>query len=198
MRIGIVGAGLVGMSLARGLARAGHAVALGTSAPDKPTVREWIEAAGARGRVEDYRAAVEHGDVVIMAVPGRNVVEIAEKIGPGVFSGKVVIDPTNPVAFTDGEVVSAYPEDDSAAEALQRLLPGARVVKALNQIDAGIMTDPPAEEKRPLRIAGDDILSKTTVTALFEPLGWKVHDLGPLKRARPLERGVIEWIARNA
>lgn len=198
MHIGIIGAGSVGLALAHGFAAAGHHVTIGTRDPEKPAVAEWLADAGEPSRASDYRDAADSAELVVMAVPGRSVVDTATAIGPDAFSGKVVIDVTNPVVPTESGAVSAFGEDDSAAEALQRALPAAHVVKAFNQINADEMTSPSAEETRPLRIAGDDEASKRVVTELAESFGWKVRDLGPLKRARPLERGVVEWFAKQA
>jgi predicted dinucleotide-binding enzyme len=196
MKLAIIGGGTVGMSLATGLSAAGHTVVLGTRHPDKPEVQRWLDSA-AEARAVPYREAVESASTVIMAVPGRLVVDVAEDIGPDAFEGKLVIDTSNPVVFDGDEVSSAFDEDDSAAEALQRALPGARVVKAFNQIEAAQMTSPVPDEKRPLRIAGDDEAARAEVAALVESLGWKVRDLGPLSKSRPLERGVIDWIGSN-
>jgi 8-hydroxy-5-deazaflavin:NADPH oxidoreductase len=195
MRISVIGTGTVGSSLAIGLAEAGHDVALGTREESR---REAVELAGRlpeSARITGYREAVGAGDLVFMAVPGRLVVDVAERIGADTFAGKIVVDLTNPAVVDEQGVRSAFGEEDSAAEALQRALPGAHVVKAFNQIEAAVMTSPRPDEKRPLRIAGDDVASKAVVADLGESLGWKIRDLGPLARARALERGFIDWLA---
>lgn len=189
MRIAVIGTGAVGTALARGFAGAGHKVTVGTRTPGS---------VGETGiRMTDHRAAVDSADLVVLAVPGRLVVDIASRIGADAFEGKLVIDPTNPVVVSDSGVSSAFGEDDSAAESLQRALPGADVVKAFNQIEAANMLERLPDESRPLRIAGDDDEAKRIVTGLLESFGWKVRDLGPLSRARALERGVVEWMARQ-
>jgi 8-hydroxy-5-deazaflavin:NADPH oxidoreductase len=195
MRISVIGTGRAGSSLAIGLAEAGHDVALGTRDESRREAGELAGRLPESARLTGYRDAVEAGDLVFMAVPGRLVVEVAEQIGDDAFAGKVVVDLTNPAVVDESGVRSAFGEDDSAAEALQRALPGAYVVKAFNQIEAGVMTSPAPDEKRPLRIAGDDAASKAVVSGLGESLGWKIRDLGPLSRSRALERGFIEWLA---
>jgi 8-hydroxy-5-deazaflavin:NADPH oxidoreductase len=195
MRIAVIGAGSVGTALAEAFAHAGHTVTVGTRNPAKAGATALAEASGGGIRVTGYREAVDSSELVVLAVPGRLVVEIVAGIGPDAFGGKLVIDPTNPVVVTDEGVTSAFAEDDSAAEALQRLLPDARVVKAFNQIEAANMLDRLPEEKRPMRIAGDDEAAKAIVAGLLEAFGWKIRDLGPLTRARALERGAVEWMA---
>ena len=195
MRISVIGAGEVGLSLARGLAGAGHSVVLGSRDPSKPAAIELMRLFPGSVRVTGYRDAVEAGELVVLAVPGRLVVDVAEEIGAPLFTGKTVIDPTNP-AVVDGDAVSsAFGTDDSAAEALQRALPDASVVKAFSQIEAALMTSPGPEERRPLRIAGDDEDARKLVADLAASFGWKVRDLGPLTRSRALERSFIEWLA---
>ncbi len=179
MNISVIGSGSVGTSLASGLAEAGHSVTLGTRDPDRTSVRQWLEASPASARAASYAEAVESGELVIMAVPGRLVVDVARDIGADAFDGKLVIDPSNPVVFDGDEVFSAFGDDDSAAEALQRTLPSARVVKAFNQIEAAQMTSPGPDEKRPVRIAGDDEARRPRLRGSSNRSGGRCATSGP-------------------
>lgn len=198
MRIGILGAGSVGASLATGLADAGHDVMLGTREPERPELAGWASKDAAHRRVGDYAEATDFGDLVVFAVPGRALGETLDATGRERFPGKLVIDATNPIATSDaGEIVDAYGETDSGAEFLQRELgPTAPVVKAFNQINASVMLDPSRSSQKVLRIAGDDEGAKTTVRELLESFGWEVRDLGPLSRSRALEHGVVDWVRK--
>jgi predicted dinucleotide-binding enzyme len=195
MRIGIIGAGAVAVSLAQGFIRAGHVVMLSTRDVTKPSVGEWLSSAGSLGRVGTYVEAVDFAEVIVFAVPGRALPDVVSGLDSGSFAGKVVIDPTNPPVFTDEGVINAFGDDDSGAEYLQRALPAANVVKAFNQILAPQMGEPESGDGMPLRIAGDDLGAKVVVTQLGEALGWKVRDIGPLSKARVLEAGAVRWMA---
>jgi predicted dinucleotide-binding enzyme len=198
MRIGIIGSGNVGSSLANGLVRHGHDVMLGTRDTQKPAVREFVEASDGRGRAGSYAEAARYADIVITAYPGSLVEETVSAIGPENLAGKLVIDTANPILRVDGVASAAYGIDDSAAEVLQRAVPTARVVKAYNTIWAKRMVDPdPAEGSTTMRIAGDDADAKAEVSALLESTGWKVRDLGDLTHARKLEAEVVEWASRT-
>jgi predicted dinucleotide-binding enzyme len=197
MRIGIIGSGNVGGSLANGLVRHGHDVMLGTRNADKPVVREFVESSDGRGRSGSYEDAARFGDIVITAYPGALVEETVAAIGPENLAGKLVIDTTNPISRVDGVVSAAYGDEDSAAEVLQRAVPSARVVKAYNTVWASRMVDPdPADGSTTMRIAGNDADAKTEVAGLLESTGWKVRDLGDLTRSRKLEADVVAWAAR--
>ena len=198
MRIGIVGSGSVGSSLARGLARHGNDVMLGTRDTSKPAVREFVSASDGRGTAGSYADAARFGDVVITAYPGRLVEETVAAMGAENLAGKIVIDAVNPIARVDGEPVAAYGDDDSAAELLQRLVPTACVVKAYNTIPAARMVDPdPAEGPTTMRIAGDDAEAKAVVSDLLVKTGWKVRDVGALSESRRLEQEVVAWVRRG-
>ena len=139
------------------------------------------------------REAASFGDIVVVAAPGRLLADVLDATGRDAFAGKVVIDTTNPFAKDErNETIDFYGNDDSAAEFLQRELPDSMVVKAFNQILASAMLQPENAEMDVLRIAGDDEGAKRRVTELAESFGWKVRDLGALKKARALERGVIK------
>lgn len=196
MRIGIIGAGMVGNSLAVGLARHGHDVMLGTRDTSNPAMMEFVATSDGQGYAGSYAEAAHFGDIVITAYPGSLVLETLETIGAGNLADKVVIDVVNPIAHVDGETVAAYGDSDSAAEVLQRAVPSARVVKAYNTIFARRMVDPdPTDGPTTMRIAGNDAGAKAEVSALLESTGWSVRDLGGLEHARELEAEVVEWAA---
>ncbi|MDZ4170222.1 MAG: NAD(P)-binding domain-containing protein [Coriobacteriia bacterium] len=198
MRIGILGTGHVGMSLANGFARVGHEVTLGSRDPSAETVVAWaVEAPGRHAGT--YREAAEFAEVVITALPGRLAAETIQSIGVDAFAGRLLIDTSNPVAFGPKGAEAVYPDDDSAAEHIQRLLPQTRVVKAFNQISAERMTTPEVGSGPDrMRICGNDAEAKRIVTELVAQFGWPVRDLGALSVARKLERGVIDWFVREA
>ncbi|MEI7813309.1 MAG: NAD(P)-binding domain-containing protein [Coriobacteriia bacterium] len=197
MRIGIIGSGNVGSSLANGLVRHGHDVMLGTRDLAKPAVLEFVDASDGRGRAGTYSEAARFGDIVITAYPGSLVEETVVAIGPENLAGRLVIDTANPIARVDGEVRAAYGDDDSAAEVLQRAVPTSRVVKAYNTVWANRMVDPdPNDGPTTMRIAGDDADAKAEVAELLESTGWKVDDVGDLTHARELEAEVVRWAAR--
>ncbi|NTU70998.1 MAG: NAD(P)-binding domain-containing protein [Coriobacteriia bacterium] len=196
MRISVLGTGNVGMSLATGFARIGNEVMLGTRDAAKPAVTEWLAAGDPARTAGTYEAAADFGDVVVLAIPGRLLPELITELGSARMAGKTVLDATNPIAFGPDGVTNAYGADDSGTETLQRGWPGARVVKAFNQINAADMGDPGPEPPSPLRIAGDDADAKAVIGGLGEALGWTVRDLGGIEKSRALERGVVDWIAR--
>ena len=194
MKIGIIGAGRVGLSLARGLARHGHAVTLGTRDTTKAEVQEFVAESDGRGQAARYDEAARFADLIITAFPGRLVEETVAAIGAENLSGKIVIDAVNPVARVNGAAVAAYGDDDSAAEVLQRAVPTARVVKAYNTVSPDRMVDPDPGGPRTMRIAGNDAGAKAEVTALLESTGWRVRDLGGLDQSRRLEHEVVVWV----
>jgi len=192
LRIAILGSGNVGMSLARGFADSGHEVAIGTRDASKPVVATWV---GAGGRALGYAEAAAWAELVVLAVPGRLVRDVVREIGPEAFDGKIVIDATNPVLVTDDDVVPAYGEDSSAGEEVQKALPGARVVKAFNQIMAAHMLSPDTSKgPRHMRIAGDDAAAKEAVAELLRPYGWEATDLGGIEHSRALEATTVKWM----
>ena len=196
MKIGIIGSGNVGGTLARGLVLKGHEVMLGTRDPVKPSVREFVATSGGRGSAGTYAQAARFADIVITAYPGALVEETVAHIGPENLDGKVVLDAANGIRRENGQVTAAYGEDDSAAEVLQRAAPGARVVKAYNTMWSKRMPDPTGGEgPMTMRIAGDDPEAKEVATAFLESTGWRVRDLGGLERSRKLEHEVLVWAA---
>jgi 8-hydroxy-5-deazaflavin:NADPH oxidoreductase len=197
MRIGVLGTGTVGRTLATAFEQAGHDVVLGTRDPQAGAAAEW--AAGHRGTAATFPDAAEHGEVVVLALSGAATLDVARSLGDAA-AGKVVLDVTNPLDFGHGfpPRLSTAP-GESLAEQVQSALPDARVVKGLNTVNADVMVQPdriPGEHTLP--IAGDDDDAKRQVRSLLADLGWPddaVLDLGGLSAARASEAYVLMWVA---
>lgn len=182
--IAIVGAGNVGGALGARLAALGYDVRFGLRDPSAE-----IPA----GVGETVAAAIEAATVVLLAVPGNAAAGIAREHAAG-LAGKVVIDATNPVTWSNGPVWSP-PEGGSNAAAVAAAAPGARVVKAFDTFGAETHRNPAyGERKATLPYAGDDAEAKTVVAALATALGYAPLDAGPLRNAALLENLAVLWI----
>ncbi len=196
MKIGVLGTGVVGLTLSEGLIRLGYQVMIGSRDPSKKEVQEWVEKTN--GSASSFAQAAAFGDVIILAThwekgATENAIKLAGKEN---FSGKIVIDVTNPLDFSEGapKMDVAYP--NSAGAKIQEWLPHAKVVKAFNIISAHYMTNPHLAEGKPdLFIAGNDNQAKNFVKELAHKWGWEnVHDIGDIGQAYLLEALAMLWI----
>lgn len=161
MRIAIIGAGNVGSALSAATVRAGHAVSISATSPDKASA---VAAATGAHAARDNAAAVADAEVVVLAVPGNAVEAVARELAPA-LPGKIVIDATNPLnaTYTDLDIA-----ETAAAQSLQRSLPGVPVVKAFNTVFAGRLGTPVEGDLRLTGFyAGDDAEAKRTVAELL-------------------------------
>jgi predicted dinucleotide-binding enzyme len=194
MDVGILGSGDVGRALGRGFARHGHAVTLGTRAPEREELRRWAAETGAR--VGTFAEAAGAADLLVLATHGDGTLSAIEMAGPARFAGKTVIDATNPLDFSNGPPPTlSISGDDSAGERVQRALPDARVVKGFNIVGNAFMVDPDLPGGPPtMFIAGDSDEAKATVRALLDDFGWETSDLGGIGASRYLEALAMVWI----
>jgi len=130
------------------------------------------------------RDAAEWADVLIMALPFAAVGEVAHMIEP-VTAGKPIVDVTNALNEEAGLAVGFT---TSGGEELQKKLPRAHVVKALNTVFAGLM-ETGQVDGQPLTafVAGDDDTARSTVMELAREVGFDAVNAGALKNARLLE-----------
>ena len=193
MRIAIIGTGNVGGALAQGLAGKGHDLVLGARRPDAPEVAALAAATGAIAALPDAAAAA--ADLVILALPWSGA-EAAVR-GLGDLSGRIVIDCMNPLGMTADGLGLTMGHTTSGGETVAGWLPGARVVKALNQVGAELMARNDHLPLRPVMfMAGDDPAAKAAVAGVLRELGFAPQDAGPLVRARLLEPFGMLWISQ--
>jgi predicted dinucleotide-binding enzyme len=179
MRIGIVGTGNMASGFARLLSEK-HEVWLGSR--DTARGKQSADELGVTGG-GSYADVVPDADVVILAVPWTAVDETLPQLGD--LSGKVVLDITNP--YTDKGFDP--PQGSSTGEEIQKLIPGARVVKGWNHVFAATLTKPEVDGiASSVMIAGDDREAKETVFELARDMGFDPFDVGDLQANRALDQ----------
>ena len=94
-KIGVLGSGSVGETLANGFLKHGHEVMRGSRDPGK--LGAWKAGAGAKASVGTFADAAKFGDVVVLAVKGGGAVEAVDLAGVDALAGKTVLDATNPI-----------------------------------------------------------------------------------------------------
>lgn len=192
MKIAIIGTGNVGSALARGWAGKGHELTLG--ARDAAKVAALAAEVGVA--VQGPAAAAEGADVVVLALPWPQAEAAVKALGD--LSGKTVIDCMNPLGMVNGALGLTVGFTESAAEIVQGWLPGAQVVKTLNQVGANIMAAARAMPHPPVQfMAGDDAAAKARVAGLLTDLGFQPMDAGGLHQARILEPLAMVWINQS-
>jgi len=190
--IAVIGTGNVGGALGPEFAALGHTIVYGSREPSRDDVAELVARTGGTARATTPAAAAAAADVIILAVPGMLVVDIVEGLGD--LSGKILIDPTNPLARgADGRFYLAV--DTSNGERIQAAAPDAQVVKAFSTVNYQTMIDPQtAGGPVSIPLVGDDAEAKARVAGLVSALGLEPIDLGPIQHARHVEGMLILWI----
>ena len=194
MRVAIIGTGNVGSAIAHGLKGKGHAVTLGARDPRSSEVAALAAATGAAAALPAEAARV--ADVVILALPWSAAKTAIRSLGD--LSGKTVIDCMNPLGMVDGALGLTIGHTTSGGETVAGWLPGAHVVKTLNQVGAEVMAKNDHLPHRPVMfMAGDSETAKTQVAVLLTDLGFEPLDAGGLAKARLLEPLGILWINQS-
>ena len=194
MKVGVIGSGEVGRTLASGFLKHGHEVMMGTREVGK--LADWAKENN-KGKVGSFAEAAKFGEVVVLAVKGTVVTEALRAAGAGNLAGKVVIDANNPTADAPpiNGVLKFYTNtNESLMERLQKEFAGARFVKAFNSVGADLMVNPKFKEGRPtMFICGNDEGAKKVVGGILEQFGWEVADMGKVESARAIEPLCLLW-----
>jgi 8-hydroxy-5-deazaflavin:NADPH oxidoreductase len=205
MRIAVLGTGSVGRVLAARLSGLGHRVKVGTRDPEATLARDVGDEASFRSWRDDhpgvdlatYRDAAATAELVINATAGTATLDVLSAATAESLAGKPLLDVSNPLDFSGGFPPTLSVKDtDSLAEQIQRAFPDARVVKALNTMNASVMAQPTVlGSSTTVFVSGDDPDAKATVTALLESFGHDdVIDLGDLSTARGPEMYLPLWL----
>ncbi len=191
MHIAIIGTGDVGASLARGFAGTGHKLTLGTRRPADTEIAALVTEVSATAKSPSEAASA--ADVVILALPWQAAENAIKALGD--LTGKTIIDCMNPLGMVDGALGLVLGHTTSGGEIVQDWLPGAHVVKTLNQIGAEMMANARSLAHPPVMfVAGNNDSAKATASALVADLGFDPHDAGDITKSRLLEPFAMTWI----
>ncbi len=196
MKVGVLGSGGVGQVLGAAFLKKGYEVMMGTRNPSKESVVKWKEE-NAGAQTGTFSEAAAYGQLLVLAVEGdaaKAVIELAEYEN---FTGKVVIDTTNPItkeAPHNGILKFFTTLNESLMEQLQHLLPQAHFVKAFNSVGNMQMYKPQYREGRPtMFICGNDDDARKSVSGILDQFGWDTADMGMAEAARAIEPLCILW-----
>lgn len=179
MKIGIIGAGNIGATLARKLAACGHEVKLANSKGPQ-SIQNLANEIGVRAVTKEQ--AVSEVDVVILSIPFASYPDLKQTLSD-VPEKTVVIDTSNYYPARDGaikEVDDGMPESVWVSEQV-----GHPVVKAWNAVLAATLADKGQPEESPTRIAlpvaGGNLNSATVAQGLVEDTGFIALAAGDLE-----------------
>ena len=195
MKIGILGSGPVGKALARGFKGIGYDVMVGSREANGEKVQAIAKELGTKSGT--FSDTAKFGDICAICTLGIGTENALKLAGPENFTGKVVIDVTNPLDFSKGMPPGLFVgHTDSGGEQIQRLLPDAYVVKALNIVSNPDMINPSYPDGPPdMFICGNDQNAKITVTEILQKFGWSsIIDIGGIECSRFLEPFMIIWV----
>src|SRR3954471_11861093 len=182
MKVGIIGAGMIGETLARRLAQLGHQVAIANSRGPE-TLRDLASDVGATA-VTAHEAA-RSGEVVVITIPERAVPDLPRDLFAGMPAQIVVIDTGNYYPSRDGRISAiedGQPESAGVAEQI-----GRPVIKAFNNIDSKSLLENGRSKGTPDRIAlpvaGDHVDVRAKVLRLVDELGFDPVDAGGIEES---------------
>ena len=195
MEIGTIGAGDFAQAFARRALQTGHKVKLSNSRGPE-SLREIVNrlGPGAMAATKEEAAACE---MVLLAVPWDNVPETLASLPK--WKNQILIDGTNPFHGQDGDFTPADVGNLSTSQLVVALAPGARVVKALNNmIVPNLEADPIVNgARRVVFISADDDGAKKRVQTLLEGFGYSVIDLGNLRDGGLIQQAGGPLAGRN-
>lgn len=206
MKIGVLGTGVVGRALAEKLSSLGHQVYMGTRDAQTSMERTGDQAIGTwlSGHpgimLLNFDDAAEAGeDLLVFAMNGKAAQECLSMIDETNLNGKVMIDISNPLDFSNGFPPSlTVCNTDSLGEQIQRAYPSLKVVKTLNTMSNPVMVNPgliPGDHA--VFMSGNDDGAKEFVADLLQTFGWKqqnIIDLGDISSARGTEMMLPVWV----
>jgi predicted dinucleotide-binding enzyme len=197
VRIGILGTGVVGQTLGGKLVELGHEVKLGSRTSANEKAAKWVGQHGSRASQGTFAEAASFGEMVFNCTSGMVSLEALRSGGSANLGGKVLVDVANPLDFSHGMPPTlSVCNSDSLGEQIQRAFPDAKVVKALNTMNAGVMVNPSSVPgDHDVFICGNDAGAKSQTSDLLRSFGWRtIVDLGDISGARGVEMLLPLWL----
>jgi len=192
LKIGIIGTGKIGGTLAQAWAKAGHELLLSSRHPSE--LKKLAESLGPKVHVGTPRAAAAFGEVVLVSIPYGAEPQLGKDLARE-LKGKILIDTGNPYPNRDGPMaVDAQRKGTGVASA--EFFPGTRLVRAFNAISYIALGK---EAHRPgelygIPLAGDDAQALAVAERLVRDAGFDPVIVGGLARAKDFDVGTPVYV----
>lgn len=186
LKIGIIGSGNIGSTLGEFWAKAGHQVLFSSRNPEK--LKPLVDKVGPQARSGTVKEAIAFGDVILIAVPYGSMAQISKDYAKD-LAGKIVMDTGNAVLARDGDI-GKEAREKGVGLTTQRLLPGARVVRAFNTLGVNRLRNNAnrAEGRIAIPMVGDDQEALKVASRLVRDAGFDPAVLGGMDRSRLFEQ----------
>ncbi len=201
MKIGILGTGMVGNTLATAFIAKGHEVKMGSRDATNEKAAEWTKANGKNASQGTFADAAQFGDILFNCTKGEYSLEALNAAGEQNLAEKILVDVANPLDFSKGMPPTlSLVNDTSLGETIQNTFPLTKVVKTLNTLNCSLMVDANklANGDHNLFICGNDEDAKQKVKELLhDNFNWKTEniiDLGDITNSRGTEQLLPIWI----
>ena len=187
-KVAVIGMGTIGTVVATNLVKGNRSVIVA----DRTTAKAeaLAKSLGKLATPRDIITAIKEADLIILAVWYETIREFLKKYGAE-LQGKIIIDPSNPLAFLEGGgFKKIIDKDQSAGQILSALLPeGARLVKALGSLSADSLSKKAFQqpERAVLFYASDDAGLKEQIEGLIRAVGFEPLRIGGIDQSIRME-----------
>ena len=187
LKIGIIGSGHIGGTLARHWVKAGHEVFVSSRHPEE--LQGLVKELGSRAHAGTPKEAAAFGSVVLVSIPYGAMPQIGADLRAE-LAGKVIIDTSNPVDRRDGAQAAEW-QKKGAGVSTAELLHNDRVVRAFNCIPwMTLLNDGNRQPERlAIPIGGDDKAAIAIAERLVRDTGFDPVVVGSLARTREFDLG---------
>ena len=191
LKIGIIGAGHIGGTLASLSVKAGHEVLVSSRHPEQ--LQGLVRSLGPRARAGTPREAALFGNVALISVPYAALPQIGRDLRTE-LSGKIVLETGNPYPQRDGDMAVEARRKGTGVSSPE-FLPGVRLVRAFNAINSGDLASEAhrSGERFAIPLAGDDSQALEMAQRLVRDAGFEPVVVGPLARAREFDVGTAVY-----
>lgn len=198
-KMGVLGTGMVGITIADKLIFLGYDVMLGSRSGNNEKSVEWIKNKGNHAKIGNFAQTAAFGDILFLCVKGEKAIEVVNSLDPAQIKGKTILDITNPLDFSSGMppfLVPSLTNTNSLGEEIQKIIPEANIVKTLNIVSCTIMVSKQKPGGNPtMFVSGNNSKAKQEATNILREFYWDdIIDLGDITTSRGTEMILPLWV----
>ncbi|MDP1744797.1 MAG: NAD(P)-binding domain-containing protein [Bacteroidota bacterium] len=203
MKIGVLGTGIVGNTIASALISNGHEVKMGSrSAKNEKNIAFVANAANKNASAGIFADAASFGEIIFNCTAGSASLDALKLAGTTNLNGKILVDISNPLDFSKGmPPLLSVCNTNSLGEEIQKEFPDVKVVKTLNTISSKVMVNPSMVNYGDHNVficGNDEEAKKVIIDLVLIPFGWlkkNIFDLGDITKARGTEMYLSLWLS---